>query len=202
MIRLYHSPRSRSARVYWLLEELGLPFEIEAVTFTPESLKSPEYLQVHPLGRVPAIRDGDLTMFESGAIVEYILEKYGQGRLAPPPGTAEKGRFLQWLHFSEATTLPPLADIAQHTLFKPEAERLPSVIEDAQRRVNEVLGVFESALEEKPYLLGEEFSAADIMVGYALTLVKWFGLLTESHPNTVDYLQRLEERPAYKKAIA
>jgi glutathione S-transferase len=202
MIKLYHAPRARSVRVYWLLEELQVPFDVEDLEFTPEALKSPEYLKVHPLGRVPAIQDDELTMFESGAIVEYILEKYGEGRLVPPPGTAQKGLFLQWVHFAEATALPPLADIAQHTLFKPEGERVDSVVEDGRRRVNEILGVFEPALARKPYLLGEDFSAADIMVGYALTLVKWFGLLTDTHPNTLAYLQRLEERPAYKKAIA
>ncbi len=95
MIKLYHSPRTRSVRIYWLLEEPGLPYELKTVDFTPETLKSSEYLQVNPLGKVPSIQDNGLTMFESGAILEYILEKYGKGRLAPAPGAPARGPFLQ-----------------------------------------------------------------------------------------------------------
>lgn len=202
MIKLYHSPRTRSVRIYWLLEELGVPYELVPVAFTPETLKSPNYLKISPLGKVPSIEDGDMTMFESGAILEYILEKYGNGRLAPAVGTPSRGRFLQWVHFAEATALPPLADMAQHTLFKPEAERIPAVVADARTRVTAVLGVLEQALAGKPYLLGAEFSAADVMMGYAVLLVKWFGLLSDATPNVAGYLARLEPRPALQKALA
>jgi len=202
MIKLYHSPRTRSVRIYWLLEELGVPYELHTVAFTPETLKSPEYLEVNPLGKVPSIQDDGLTMFESGAIVEYVLEKYGHGRLAPKPGTPERGRYLQWLHFGEATVLPPLSDIAQHMMFKPEAERIPAVVADASTRAMAVLGVLEQALANKPYICGSDFSAADIMIGYGLLLVKWFGLLGDRYPNVAKYLARLEQRPALQKALA
>lgn len=202
MIKLYHSPRTRSVRIYWLLEELGVPYELVPIAFAPESLKSPEYLKVNPLGKVPAIQDGDLTMFESGAILEYLLEKYGNGRLAPAPGTPARGPFLQWVHFAEATALPPLTDMAQHTMFKPEAERIPAVVVDASARAAAILGVIEQALTGKPYLLGSEFSAADIMLGYSLLLMKWFGLLGDATPNAAAYLARLEQRPALRKALA
>lgn len=201
MINLYHSPRTRSVRIYWLLEELGVPYQLETLAFTPDALKGPEYLKVHPLGKLPAIQDGDVTMFESGAILEYILEQYGNGRLAPAPGSAARAAFLQWVHFAEATATPPLADIAQHMLFKPEAERIPAVIADAQARVAVVLGALEQALAGKQYLLGSEFSAADIMMGYSLLLVKWFGLLTPEYPNVTAYLARLQQRPALQKAL-
>jgi glutathione S-transferase len=201
MIKLYHSPRTRSVRIYWLLEELGLPYELKTVDFTPETLKSSEYLQVNPLGKVPSIQDNGLTMFESGAILEYILEKYGKGRLAPAPGTPARGPFLQWVHFAEATALPPLADMAQHTLFKPEAERIPAVVADGRDRTRAVLGVLETALNGKSYLLGNEFSAADIMMGYSVLLMKWFGLITDAHPNVAAYLARLEQRPALRKVL-
>jgi glutathione S-transferase len=202
MITLYHSPRTRSVRIYWLLEELGVPYQLKTLEFTPETLKSSTYLQVNPLGKVPSIQDDGLTMFESGAILQYILEKYGRGRLAPAPGTPARGPFLQWVHFAEATALPPLADMAQHTMFKPEAERIPAVVADARNRVSAILGVLETALTGRPYLLGNEFSAADIMMGYSVLLMKWFGLITEAHPNVAAYMKRLEERPALRKVLA
>src|SRR6185436_19852586 len=129
MIKLYHAPLTRSIRIYWLLEELGLPYELSIVKFTPG--KTP-FAQATPYGKVPAIEDGDVVMIESGAILEYILEKSGQGRLAPAPGTAARPAFLQWVYFSEATVLPPVGDIVRHTLFKPEPERIPAVVEDAR----------------------------------------------------------------------
>ena len=202
MLKLYHSPRTRSVRIYWLLEELGVPYELETLAFTPQALKAAEYLKVHPLGKLPAIQDGDLIMFESGAILEYIIEKYGHGRLAPAPGSPARGAFLQWVHFAEATAMPPLADIAQHKLFKPEAERVPAVVADGQTRVATVLAALEQTLAGKPYLLGGEFSAADIMLGYSLLLVKWFGLLTPEYPNVTSYMARLEQRPALQKALS
>jgi glutathione S-transferase len=200
-IKLYHCSRARSVRIVWLLEELGLPYEIETLRFTPESLQSAAYLKVHPLGKVPALQDGDLTLFESGAILEYLLEKYGAGRLAPAVGSPARGTFLQWVHFAEATVMPPITDLAAHTMFKPASERIPAVVADAQGRAATVLGVLEPALAGKPYLLGAEFSAADIMMGYSLLLLKWFGLLTPQYPNLVAYLERLEQRPALQKAL-
>lgn len=202
MLKLYHSPRTRSVRIYWLLEELGVPYELETLAFTPQALKAAEYLKVHPLGKLPAIQDGDLIMFESGAILEYLIEKYGHGRLAPAPGSPARGAFLQWVHFAEATAMPPLSDIAQHKLFKPEAERVPAVVADAQARVATVLAALEQTLAGKQYLLGGEFSAADIMMGYSLLLVKWFGLLTPEYPNVTSYMARLEQRPALQKALS
>jgi glutathione S-transferase len=202
MIRLYHCPHARSARVLWLLEELGVPYDLVKLDFTPERLKSPDYLKIHPLGKVPAIVDGDLTLFESGAIVEYIVERYGEGRLAPPPGSAERAAFLQWLHFGEATLLPPLGDIAQHTIFRPEAERIPAVVADARQRAAAVLALLERVLSERAYLAGSDFTAADIMTGYGLHLTKLLGLLTPDQPNIQAYLGRLAERPAFRKAFA
>lgn len=202
MITLYHSPRTRSVRVLWLLEELGLPYEVKPIAFTQESLKGPEYVKVHPLGRIPSITDGDMTMFESGAIVEYLVERYGNGRLAPQVGTAQRGPYLQWIHFAEATCLPPLSDLAQHTMFKPEAERIPAIVPDAHARIATWLAALESSLAGKQYLVGSEFSAADVMMGYGLLLVKWFGQLGEQYPNVTGYLARLEERPGLQKALA
>jgi len=202
MIKLFHASRTRSVRVIWLLEELGVPYELKTMSFTQDQLKSPEYLSINPTGKLPAIQDGELSMYESGAIVEYILEKYGKGQLAPAPGSRDRGLFLQWLHFAEATALPPVGDIARHMMFLPEAERIPAVVADGRTRATGILAAVEKELAGKQYLLGDTFTAADIMMGYSLTLMKWFGLIGDAHPNVAAYLGRLEQRPAYQKAIS
>jgi glutathione S-transferase len=165
MIKLYHAPLSRSARIYWLLEELGLRYELETVEFTPPTKP---FAQRAPLGKFPTIEDGEVTMFESGAILEYILERYGEGRLAPAPDTPLRAAFLQWVHFAEATAFPPLGQIAWNLVFKPEAERNPEVVAESRAMATAALGVLEEALRGRDHLLGSEFSAADIMLGYTL----------------------------------
>ncbi len=199
MIKLYHAPLTRSIRIYWLLEELGIPYELSLVKFTPG--KTP-FAQATPYGKVPAIEDGDVVMFESGAILEYILEKYGKGRLAPAPGTPGRAAFLQWVYFSEATALPPIGDIVRHTLFKPEPERIPAVVEDARGRLGATFAVVEKALEGKPYLLGRDFSAADIMMGVTLHIARRLSSLEDRFTNLTAYLGRLESRPAFRKALS
>jgi glutathione S-transferase len=199
MIKLYHAPLTRSIRIYWLLEELGIPYELSLVKFTPGKMP---FAQATPYGKVPAIEDGDVVMIESGAILEYVLEKYGQGRLAPAPGTAGRAAFLQWVYFSEATALPPIGDIVRHTLFKPEPERIPAVVEDARGRLGASFAVVEKALEGKPYLLGPDFSAADIMMGVTLHIARRLNSLEERFANLSAYLGRLESRPAFREALS
>ncbi len=131
MITLYFAPRTRSVRVRWLLEELGLPYDLRRVTF---NVPKKAFDQDTPLGKLPVIEDGDVTICESGAIVEYILERYGNGRLAPAVGSPRRGEFLQWVHFAEATVFPPLGVIVWHQLFKGDADQIPSVIESASGR--------------------------------------------------------------------
>jgi glutathione S-transferase len=199
MIKLYHAPLTRSIRILWLLEELGLPYQLERVAF--EVPKKP-FAQKTPYGKVPAIEDGDLAMCESGAILEYIVERYGEGRLAPPVGTAQRGLYLQWVHFAEATALPPLGEVVRHTVFKPEAERIPSVVEEARMRAAAAFEVVERALQGKPYLLGEDFSGADVMMGVTLLIARRLKSLDEARfPNLAAYLARLEKRPALQKAL-
>jgi glutathione S-transferase len=199
MIKLYHAPLTRSVRIRWLLEELGLPYELAPVTFRPPSVP---FSQQTPLGKLPVIEDGELTMFESGAILEYVLERYGEGRLAPPPGTPARGLFLQWVHFAEATAFPPIGQIAWETLFKPESERIAAVVTDARARAAAALGVLEHALAGRSYLLGDDFSGADVMMGYTLMTARFFDLLADVYPNVNAYLARLSARPAFQKALA
>jgi glutathione S-transferase len=199
MIKLYHAPMTRSIRIYWLLEELGIPYELSLVSFTPAKLP---FSQAVPWGKLPAIEDDGVTMFESGAILEYVLERYGNGRLAPKPGTPERAAFLQWVHFAEGTATPPLGDIVRHTIFKPEAERIPAVVEDARARVAACFAVLERALEGKDYLLGSQFSAADVMMGVTLLIARRLKAFDDRYPKLNAYLARLEARPALQKAVS
>ena len=202
MITLYHSPSSRSARVRWLLEELGLAYRLETFAFGDGSMQSAAYLAKNPLGKVPTLEDDGVTLFESGAIVEYLLERHGHGRLAPAPGTPERPAFLQWLHWSEATCMPPLSEIAQHSIMRPEAERIPAVVVDARKRLDRILAVIERELATRDTLLPSGFSAADIMLGYSLHLAKLLGQLGDAHPRASAYLASLTGRPAFQKAFA
>jgi glutathione S-transferase len=201
MIVVHHAPKARSVRVVWLLEELGVPFQVKPVALSRETLQSDAHLKVHPLGKVPAIQDGDLTMFESGAIVEYLIERYANGRLAPPPAAPARAQYLQWLHFGEATCLPPLSDLVQHSFLRPEAERIPAMVPDARARVVQWMDVLDRALATRPYVAGEEFTAADVMIGYAVALAKLLQLVGPDHPKVAAYLARLEARPAFQKAF-
>ncbi len=198
MIKLYHAPFTRSIRVLWLLEELGVPYQLERVAFQPP--KQP-FSQPTPYGKVPAIEDGDVKMIESGAILEYVLERYGRGKLAPATGSPERGPFLQWLHFAESTALPPVGDIVRHTVFKPEAERIPAVVEDARARLDRTLEVVEKALDGRDYLLASGFSAADVMMGVSLFIMRRLKALDPKFTNLEAYLARLESRPALQKAL-
>ena len=198
MIKLYHATRTRSFRIVWLLEELGIPYELEKMAFVPPQTA---FAQASPFGKFPAIEDGELTMFESGAILEYVIERYGNGRLAPAPGSALRGPYLQWIHFSEATAFPPIGEMVRHTIFKPEAERIPAVVADARGRAQVTLGVLENALEDKDHLIGE-FSGADVMMGFTLLAARLLGVLDDRFPNLQRYLKRLEARPAFQKAAA
>ena len=196
-ITLQHVPFSRSLRVRWLLEELGLPYELATRSFA--ELRRPEHLALHPLGKVPVLRDGDVVLFESGAILQYLLELYGGGRLEPKPGSPERALYWQWFHYAEASVTPPLGLIVRHTVLLPEAERIPALVDSARAEAKRVLTPVEDALASRSWLL-PDFSAADIMMGYSLKLVSLLRLLDEATPSLVAYLARCEERPAYQRA--
>jgi len=201
MITLYHAPNSRSLRVYATLEELGLQYEVKQLKF-PDDLRSDAYLKINPLARVPALTDGDVSLFESGAIVQYLLARYGNGRLEPATESAEFPVYLQWFHCAEATFLPPVSDLIQHTMVLPEEERVPGVIPWSQNRIRANLDVLETALTDREFLAGGAFSAADIMMAYTLHLVKLVQLFNaQDYPNIGSWLDKVESRPAWKMAV-
>jgi glutathione S-transferase len=202
LIKLYHAPASRSARIRWLLEELGLGYRLELLAFGDGSMQHPAYLAKNPLGKVPTLEEDGVAIYESGAIVEHLLERHGRGRLAPAPGSPERPAFLQWLHWSEATFMPPLGEIVQHSFLRPEAERIPAVVADARKRLARMLDVVEKELAARDHLLPSGFSAADIMLGYGLQLAKLVGQLPADRPRTVAYLERLAARPAFQRAFS
>ncbi len=202
MITLYHAANTRSLRVLWMLNELGLDYDLKKMEFTPEVLKDPAYLKINPFGRMPAMVDGEMALFESGAILQYLLATYGEGRFAPDTSSAQYGVYLQWFHFAEATLMPPLSAIAQHSFIRPEADRIPAVAADGFAKATEMLTIVEDTLSDKPYLLGNEFTAADIMLGYCLMLAELFGILNEKLPNLAAYWARLKTRDACAKALA
>jgi glutathione S-transferase len=201
MITIYHAPGTRSIRVIWLCEELQMPYEVVTVDFSPAYRATPEWRRLNPVGKVPAMTDDGVSMFESGAMVDFILERYGKGRLRPPPGTPDAAQYLQWSWFAEATFARPLGDIAQHTVVKPEAERIPAMVEDGRKRSLLCMDALEAAVPGGRYLIKGTFTASDIMMGYTLILARRFKVLTPTtYPNVNAYMARLETHPGFIKA--
>lgn len=200
MINIYHAKRARSARVIWLLEELGVPYELQLVEFKPEVLKSPEHMAIHPLGQLPVVETDGVRFIESGAHVQYLLEKYGQGRLEPKVGTKERALYLQWFHFGEASLASQVSEIVRQRFGRPPEEQVPEILSQARERLRAAAGVVDRALAVQPYAAGSEFSAADIMLSYGLVMAKITRELPDDFSHVAAYLDRLKERPAYERA--
>jgi glutathione S-transferase len=198
MIRLYAAPRTRAVRILWLLEELGLPYELELVDFQPTT--SSFFIQTTPTGKIPTLVDGDLTMCESGAIIEYLLETHGGTRLAPELGSAERGRYLQWLHYAESTAFPPLGIVIWLTVYRDDEAEHPALIEDAKNRARSAFRYIEEEIGDATYLVGDEFTAADIMMGFTLFAAASVGVLDES-PKLQAYLARITDRDAFRRTL-
>jgi len=199
MIKLYHSRQSRSVRPRWLLEEIGAPYELVTLDMQKGEHKTPAYMKVHPHGAVPALVDGDLQLFESAAICAYLADKFPEKRLAPPVGTPARGLYYQWMVYSIATLEPPVIDVFMQTAMLPEAERSPAVLAAARKKFGDVANVLEQALGTRPFLLGEQFTAVDVMIGSTLGWAQMLGVL-EGKKTLQEYVQRLSERPASQKA--
>lgn len=202
MIKLYHVRGTRSFRVRWLMEELEIPYELVTMPLDEKVLRTPEMLERNPFGKVPAIEDGDVTLFESGAIVEYLLETYGEGRLQPEKGSPEWLRYLQWMHGSE--TLANFVGVVLFTSMRIPEEVRSEVITDAARdRARFALAAAEKDLGDRPYICGPDFTAADIMVTWALIFADLFKLPdAEEFPNLMTWWDRMKARPAYQRAMA
>ncbi|HEY5801836.1 MAG TPA: glutathione S-transferase [Burkholderiaceae bacterium] len=213
MIVVHHLNNSRSQRILWLLEELGLEYEVKRYERDARTMLAPPELRaVHPLGRSPVITDGEATVAESGAIVEYLLERYGRGRLSPEAGSADKRRYTYWLHFAEGTAMPPLlmklvfdrVERGPMPFFaKPIAKAIAQRVKKSfiLPQISSQLAYMESELATSTWFAGEAFTAADIQMSFPLEAAASRGGLDASHPKLSAFLERIHARPAYRRAL-
>ena len=212
MITVHHLNNSRSQRILWLLEELGLEYQIKPYQRDRQTMLAPPELRaVHPLGKSPVVSDGDLVLAESGAIIEHLSDRYGAGRLAPAFGSAERVRYLYWLHFAEGSAQPPLllkllfdrvkssAPIFVRPVARAIADRALNsyVLPNIERNLN----FMEAELGKYDWFAGPQFSAADIQMSFPLEAARMRGGLNESRPRLMGWLERIHARPAYLKAV-
>jgi glutathione S-transferase len=213
MITIHHLNNSRSQRVLWLLEELGLPYEIKKYQRDPKTmLAPPELRQVHPLGKSPVLTEDGVTVAESGAVIEYLLDRHGQGRLRPAEGTPERLRFTYWLHFAEGSAMPPLllklvfgkvASAPMPFFVKPIAKGIAKKVLSTfvEPNLRSQLDFMEAELGKSEWFAGNEFSAADIQMSFPLEAAAQRAGLDDSRPRLNGFLRRIHARPAYRRAL-
>ncbi len=200
MITVHHLNNSRSQRVLWLLEELGIEYEIEFYERDAKTMMAPESLrQVHPLGKSPVITDADLTIAESGAIIEYLIERYGNGRLVPASGTPEYLRYKYWLHYAEGSAMPPLVMWVILNNFGAGDSSAVSGFVAPQIKLH--FDYIEDELRKNTWFVGNEFTAADIQMSFPLEVITGLPEEVESRPKLKEFVERIHTRPAYKRAL-
>ena len=200
-MKVHHAPNSRSVRALWLLNELELSYDVEIYPLGDKSMRTSEYLKIHPLGRVPALEDNGTTIFESGAITQYVLSKYGNGRLLPTDDSHEYPAYLQWMHYAEGMIMPQVNIIVVETIFLPEERRNQTNVDRATKLLSRMLTAVDLHMENREFLAGD-FSGADIMTGHACIVSARLGADISDKNNVKAYIDRLEQRPALKKAWA
>jgi glutathione S-transferase len=213
MITVHHLNNSRSQRVLWLLEELGVEYEIKAYERDPKTMLAPPALrEVHPLGKSPVITDGGLTLAESGAIVEYLIERYGGGRFIPAPGSPERLRYTYWLHYAEGSAMPPLLLKLVFTeiprapmpaLVRPIVRFIANGVRErfVEPQIKLHLDYLEGELNKTVWFAGSEFTGADIQMSFPVEGAAARGGLDASRPKLFGFLERIHPRPAYQRAL-
>jgi len=213
MLIVHHLNNSRSQRVLWLLEELGVPYEIKRYERDPKTMLAPPELRaVHPLGKSPVITDDGQTLAESGAIIEYLVDKYGQARFAPAAGTPERLRYTYWMHYAEGSAMPPLllklialriASAPMPFFAKPIARKIAWTLQssfiDPQLKLH--LGFINKELSATGWFVGNDFTAADVQMSFPLEAATARGGMEGQIPAVVDFLKRIHARPAYQRAL-
>ncbi|MCX4175469.1 MULTISPECIES: glutathione S-transferase family protein [Paraburkholderia] len=213
MLIVHHLNNSRSQRVLWLLEELGVPYEIKRYERDPKTMLAPPELRaVHPLGKSPVITDDGQTLAESGAIIEYLVDKYGQGRFAPAAGTPGRLRYTYWMHYAEGSAMPPLllklialriAGAPMPFFAKPIARKIAWTLQssfiDPQLKLH--LGYINKELGATGWFVGNDFTAADVQMSFPLEAATARGGMEGQIPAVVDFLKRIHARPAYQRAL-
>lgn len=211
MLTVHHLNNSRSQRVLWLLEELGTPYEIIRYNRQPNMLAPPELRAIHPLGKSPVITDNGNTIAESGAIVEYLVKTYGNGRLIPADNTPERLRFTYWLHYAEGSAMPPLllklifmmlpkrAPLLMRPVVNAIAAKALNTLVDPQLRQH--MAFWEGELSKSEWFAGSEFTAADIQMSFPLEAASARAGLEQGHPKAMAWLAKIHARPAYQRAL-
>jgi len=198
MIEVHHLDKSRSQRVIWLLEELEVPYRLVGYKRQAGGPAPPELKAIHPLGKAPVIKDGDIVLPESGAIVEYLIGQYGNGRFAPKPGTPDHARYLYWLHYAEGSAMSPLMLII---MGRRAGEAGGSFVEYGDAQLAQQLIYVEAELAGREFLVAGQFTGADVLVSFPLEVAAARGYAS-AYPNITAYLTRLHARPAYQVALA
>jgi glutathione S-transferase len=197
MITVHHLNDSRSQRILWLMEELGLPYEIRKYQRLETRLAPPELKAIHPVGKAPVITDDGRTVFESGAIIDYLIRRYGKGRLQPDPATPEYDDYQMWLHYAEGSAmLPLLLRLYVSRLGEGGKPLFPRIESETANH----LGYLDGHLQGRKYLLGDFFSGADIQMSFVGEIAEVYGQ-RKSFPNLDAWIRRLHERPAWKRAL-
>lgn len=199
-MKLYHAAKSRSCRVRWLLEELGLQYDLVELELTKEALGTPEYRAVSPLGKVPTFIDGDVTLHESLAIMEWVLERYGEGRLRPDAGSHAWATMLEFMHYGESTLILPVV-ITVGQFRRPREQRSKALIAQMKADYHDYLRLAALTLAPGRDYLADEFSAADISVGYTMALADVFRMNEGIDETVAAYFARLQQRPAWQRAF-
>ena len=211
MLTVHHLNNSRSQRVLWLLEELGVPYEIKHYQRAADMQAPKELRAVHSLGKSPVVTDNGNTVAESGAIIEYIVETYGNGRLIPPPKTAERLRYTYWLHYAEGSAMSPLL---MKLIFLMLPRRSPALMRPVMKaisrqlmanivdpRLNQHMAYWEQELGKAEWFCGNEFTAADVQMSFPLEAAAARGGLEIGHPKCMAFLEKIHARPAYHRAL-
>ena len=213
MLTVHHLENSRSHRIVWLLEELGIDYEIKRYGRDKESGLAPsELLEVHPLGKAPVIVDGDKTIAESGAIIEYLIYEYDDGHLKPADGTPEQLAYTYWLHYAEGTfasfmmlslVMGRIVDAPLPFFLKPVVKGIAAKVREGylDPNVRRNLEFMEATLDESKWFSGDRFTAADVQMSFALEAAEVRTDLSNAYPNLADFLHAIRERPAYKAAL-
>lgn len=200
-MKLHFAPKSRALRIVWLLEELGLEYDLARYGLGAAEMRSDDFRKLHPMARVPVLEDGETVLFESGAIVEYVLEKYGDGRLRPAPSSPDYPAYLQWLHYAEGMLMPPVNNYMVETVFLPPERQSEVHAKRAQKLLGYMLAAVDQAVEGKDYLAGA-FSGADIMTGSAAMISQRVNIDLDAMPHLKAYINRLQARDGFQKAMA
>ncbi len=200
-MKLYFASNTRAERIAWLLNELDIDYEIERYKLGDKAMRSPEFLAVNPSGRVPVLDDGDVRISESTAIAQYLLARYGEGRLAPAVDSPEFPVYLQWMHYAEGMLMGPIGNYVVEAILLPPERKSEEHARRALKLLGNLLKAVDAHLADREYLAGE-FTAADTLTGHACIISEGIGIDMSEMPNLVAYIERLKARPALQKVLA